>query len=456
MVFVDEHPQLVKMIELTPGDFMKARDWVYRIDPDAAVVPMLVDITTKADDAFTSSGTTYTALNVTTDWQAFHFEDAEQLRQYVDTSGSPTEQQRQADLLQAVFKFIVAAARGCAFLSRRDRTLFAYQVDFEPGPGHVLLDATADITGMTVLMDGMDHVEVPAVDFSNLDLVHVQQPKAFQYVSDVVKKASKARPYAEWIKKTVLDNTAPGDDVLVVAQKGLFDHEYLARAEDPAEPVDWEGRKVNTIWWGIGIGSNKYKNKTVVCLFSEFYVKRPKVIADVHGWTGTPVTAPKLKEASQSNATSGAYFTAFEGHLLRWTKQLACRGAVRNIDDQGRCGRMKLVTSMSKRRLLRSLEHMFPGVPKPEFKVDTKAGAGKTTKVDKLIKLLSEGDGDVYWSDEIAEKTGIPADQLSRTIKKSVPLRETMNTLGFAVVTAKELGLPGRRRGIASLETATA
>jgi hypothetical protein len=31
----------------------------------------------------------------------------------------------------------------------------------------------------------------------------------------------------------------------------------------------------------------------------------------------------------------GIFLTARDGHLLRWNKQLACRGNVRNIDAEG-------------------------------------------------------------------------------------------------------------------------
>ncbi len=41
LVFVDEHPKLVDMIERTPGDFEKTRDRVYRANPDSPLVPAL-------------------------------------------------------------------------------------------------------------------------------------------------------------------------------------------------------------------------------------------------------------------------------------------------------------------------------------------------------------------------------------------------------------------------------
>jgi hypothetical protein len=36
----------------------------------------------------------------------------------------------------------------------------------------------------------------------------------------------------------VVTNTAPGERALVVAHKGLFDHEYLAAAPDPDHPAE--------------------------------------------------------------------------------------------------------------------------------------------------------------------------------------------------------------------------
>src|SRR4029450_6834445 len=111
--------------------------------------------------------------------------------------------------------FLRLAARGCCFYSQLDRGFFSYRLDFAPGPGHVLLDATADIAGLVTLNDSIKEVTVPEVDYSNLTVLHLDQPKEFRRITETTSSASKARPYADWIREVVLANTQPGDDVLV-------------------------------------------------------------------------------------------------------------------------------------------------------------------------------------------------------------------------------------------------
>ena len=50
------------------------------------------------------------------------------------------------------------------------------------------------------------------------------------------------------------------------------------------------GRKINTLHWGVGIGSNKYKDKGVVFTFSEFHKPRRDAIAHAYAWSGKPST----------------------------------------------------------------------------------------------------------------------------------------------------------------------
>src|SRR5262249_439361 len=128
-----------------------------------------------------------------------------------------------------------AVSAGYAFASHQGKVIVAYDRAIHPGPGHVLLDATADITGLVILLDDNDteSVDVPTVDFSNLEIVHVAQPNEFAFVGRVVEKERTAKPYADWIRETVLQHTQPGDDVLLVVHKGLLVHGYIERAEEP-------------------------------------------------------------------------------------------------------------------------------------------------------------------------------------------------------------------------------
>jgi hypothetical protein len=87
---------------------------------------------------------------------------------------------------------------------------------------------------------------------------------------------------------------------------------------------------VNTQNWGAGIGLNKFKTKTHVFLFSEFFPCRHQTIAAVHGLSGEPLCENHPKNAVGRRRTEddytprGIYLDPYEGHLLRWTKHCRC------------------------------------------------------------------------------------------------------------------------------------
>jgi hypothetical protein len=79
--------------------------------------------------------------------------------------------------LGAVFGFARAMATGYAFIARYsgDTPHFVgYQNNLALVPGMVLLDATADIDGVTQLCPWRSHAEVPKARYTNLDIVHVK------------------------------------------------------------------------------------------------------------------------------------------------------------------------------------------------------------------------------------------------------------------------------------------
>lgn len=438
---------MVLKIQVVPGDIEKMRNRVqHHVGADDAqgFLTVLNNVFDRAKEAHASNGKAYAALDLVTK------DEAETLaklhpRKFVTEHDPDMGEAAQIASMERVQEFVKAASRGCVFLDRQDRALHAYKMEFEPGPGHVLLDATADLTGMTALMAGMEHVDVPAVDFSNLDVVHVRHPKRFKYVTEIVKKAAYARPYAQWIKDTVIANTKPGERALVIAHMAMFDHEYLDRAEDPEHPADWEGRLVSTLHWGVGIGTNKYADIPNVFLFSEFFVKRALVVSDAHAWSGNAVTDDALDNAV-GRSMRGDYLTVYDGHLLRWTKQLACRGSVRDIQADGTCGKMRLFTTMDIGRLLRNHSRMFPGATMPTT-IKTDGDRGSDKKVERFLELLATSSaGTALASDEVERNTGLAADDLKATIKKSPQLQAAVTSYGWRFTTGKQLGLNTRKR----------
>ena len=51
-----------------------------------------------------------------------------------------------------------------------------------------------------------------------------------------------------------------------------------------------------------------------------------------------------------------------DGHVLRQIRQLALRGNVRNYDEHGVCGKMRLVIACEPKRFMSNVHLLFPGV----------------------------------------------------------------------------------------------
>jgi hypothetical protein len=66
-----------------------------------------------------------------------------------------------------------------AFYARRDKTFWAYEPAVKPGPGTVLLDATADLGPIVSFLPGVTRSDPIRVDYSNLEVVHIEMPKSF-------------------------------------------------------------------------------------------------------------------------------------------------------------------------------------------------------------------------------------------------------------------------------------
>src|SRR5690606_20347059 len=129
------------------------------------------------------------------------------------------------------------------------------------------------------------------------------------------------------------------------------------------------------------------------------------------------------------------------GHLNRWTKQLACRGNVRNIDAAGRSGAMRLYTSMDLARLFRSLDALFPGCRPPTL-IKTESGRDlreRSTGYSALVQLMATTDRTELVSDEVEALTGIRSRNL-KTAFGSAKVLHAASLYGWALVVARGRG----------------
>ena len=224
----------------------------------------------------------------------------------------------------------------------------------------ILLDATADIDGISLICPWRQHTKVPQANYGNLEIVYVPQHTR-KRLSEYLKTAANQRAYVRWIVDTIKANMAQGERALVVCKKILFDAERVPQwpegdprfkeADSYAKLYEWDidGRKLCATHYGTGIGSNAWMDAAIVFLFDEFIVPRRVAAATVQGLRGQRANEGDLGSMRTLNTKSHGVDLIGEGHILRWTKQLALRGRGRFYDEQGNCGHQRLVTQASGR-----------------------------------------------------------------------------------------------------------
>jgi hypothetical protein len=456
VVFIDEHPDLVEMVEATPKQLQAFHDHLVKFSPQHPWLPVVSKVVARMSEVQREQGREqqYICRELLSleQGRVFDNDGGLNLWELTDEELSLPDRQDEHRVMREAVAFLRAASKGTAFYSRGDYTFFAYQLYFPSDyPGFVLLDATSDLAGLVALHPAVEFADVPRVSYENLDLYHVAMPMAFRRHQKVIKDRRVGREYGEFITRTVLANSSPADEVLVVVHKDVLTQELIGASENPGEPLNWEGRRVNTQNWGAGVGLNKFKHKTHVFLFGDYVLPRTALIARTHGWSQRPLDEKELRLAEGKRwledvySPQGAYRGPHEGHILRWTKQLAMRGCARQIDGEGRCLPMKLFTTMEPRRLVPNLSRLFPGakapVPaNPVWDEDARPMRGRKA----LAKLLIETRySSIIGADEVEVVTGIPQSKLSREFEA---LEEDMQMFGWSIKGAGELNRPGRMK----------
>jgi hypothetical protein len=123
--------------------------------------------------------------------------------------------------LRDVFSFARNVATTQAFATRytADTPHFmGYDTGLEPRPGTVLLDASADVDGITALCPWRTHIKLSQEpSYANLSIVYVPSPltKRGQNLKKHLSKAKNRHAYVDWMKATILAHMEPGQRGLV-------------------------------------------------------------------------------------------------------------------------------------------------------------------------------------------------------------------------------------------------
>jgi hypothetical protein len=286
----------------------------------------------------------------------------------VKSSGIPN-----AEKLFAFAKAL-AVGRACVATSGSLARFFGYdeQRIIDRSTAAVLLDATADIDGISRIVPWRVHAETPTARYDNLDIVHVRQHTK-KRLTEYLKTASNQRAYVDWMVATIRENMEPGEKGLVICKKILFDQERIpqwpdgdTRFKSPkiyTEEYGWglDGRKLCATHWGTGVGRNIWKDADVVLLFDEFILPRRISVATTQGYRGHKVHEGDLGRMKSLNSKAEGVDLIADGHVLRWTKQLALRGRARFYDANGVCGKQRLVIGSDVKRFMVNARRLFPG-----------------------------------------------------------------------------------------------
>jgi hypothetical protein len=290
--------------------------------------------------------------------------------------------------------------------------------------GVMLLDATADIDGITNIAPYRVQAEVPKASYENLEIVHVGQhtkTRLDQYLAT----APNQHAYVDWLLNVITENMQPGQKGLVICKMSLVDNQRVpiwpdrdprfADKKSFTEDWGWDvgGRKLCVAHWGTGVGNNTWQDADVVFLLDDFYAPRWVSIARTQGYQGHMVHQGALGSMTSLKSKAGVVDAIADGHILRWFKQMALRGNARHYDENGVCGKQRLIVSGNLKRFLTNVDKMFPGAPPVRIVGDV---SKRSTVATKVLDLLKATKGRILTASEITKAVGKPWRKISSDV----------------------------------------
>jgi hypothetical protein len=421
VTFVDEQINEVAVHDITVGDVFTARDWAAGkfggsqfSSADIALKSLADYLTAAWETQRPGPGKDFRSLEaaMTFDTNWFWSSQADEVIRRGDESPEAK-----------VVSFARCLAQGYAFMARiggsdRGGRFIGYQTALKPTPGTIVMDATADLSNVSKLSIGHAPVPTPRATFENLTVKHLTIPEGTLPkgpVSKLVKMAKTARPYARWIRETVIENTEAGERALVVVHKGLIGHELFPEPEPGKVYADIEGRLVAFCNWGQGVGSNRWKEADVVFLMGEFHRPKWSTVAIAIGLMDKS-PGEYLRKVDTPNSREEVYVSLKEGHLARWEAQLAMRGNARNLSLFGECGKQRLYLTAEFERFNRWKDMLFPGATF-DFAESRKVIAKRRGGGKALAEFLDSYTGNAITAKEACESAGADAGNLNRFLR---------------------------------------
>jgi hypothetical protein len=379
LIIVDEQPKDIAVYEVTHADVAVVYETVENHEEAAAAVAPLKALLDFVHCKMLGDATLEKPKDDPETWAAA----AEALDWFnspaAKTCSTALQSLYPTQPIEQVFGFGNTVATDQAFIRRYGihggpTRFVGYERDLMLHYGMVLLDATADVDGLTQVCAWREHVPAPRARYDRLEIVHVPSCVSGN-LSRYLKTSKNRRVYADHTEQVIKEHMKPGERGLVVCKKVLIDNQNVPTwpHDDPrwdspetslrAYSWDVEGRQLAvTYWGGYGIGANDWQDASVVFLFDEFIPPTHVSIGTTQGLKGAKANEGPLGTMGKSIVSrSPEVHVISEGHALRYIKQMALRGNARHFDEEGICGAQKLVCVGDFERLAANVGRMFPG-----------------------------------------------------------------------------------------------
>ena len=349
----------------------------------------------------------------------------------------------------AVIGFVNAATEDRAFIARQNKGMnsvnfVGYDRALPQLAGMVLLDATADIDGVTKVCPWRKHAETPPEKYDSLEIIHVPSV-AKGNIRRWLGERGNIQAYTDHIRDLIVRNVAQGQKALLVCTKDVVRAEnikswsehmepFLKRTMPAATAVDTEftegfawsldGRQIVVTWFGgYGIGANVWRDADVVIICDDFYLPQRTIKATLQGLKGHTATEGLLARSGDAWSEELEYLR--DGHILRWMKQMALRGKAREMDENGICGPQRLVITGDLIRLLAHRPKVFPGA-----KIKTEQ-ADRGQLFDRLVAVLLSSELNEVSTKVIEDALDRDWGDISGNLKKHKGYEAVLDAIGW-------------------------
>src|SRR5215468_5146328 len=216
------------------------------------------------------------------------------------------------------------------------------------------------------------------------------------------------------------------------SQGGVRCHSRAKYVRVPLKTIDVN--PINGEAWAHEFQNQQLRSHRLL-LFDEFWIPRRTVIATAQGLKKLKATQGPLADLKVLNSPHAAVDALWEGHLLRWLKQVILGGLGRCFDERGICGPQKLVCSADKTRLLSNFDRLFPGA---SIEVVTATATTKQSYTDALLDILSRpGLPNVLSTKWIGQQMHTPWRNISKHVLILEDVQRAITNLGWRYVSRK-------------------